>query len=108
MIKPTMARMFKATARAVIEALSHACGRKMRMMRMPTPNFGRAILRKDQASIKITQKPAVETESIGLAVEMCLVEVSAFWKTAALIMLSICWRKQSAPWPVGCGTVLEA
>jgi hypothetical protein len=96
-MKPTIARMFRATQRVIIETLSQRCGRKMRMSRIPTPNFGSAILRKAQASVKMTQKAAVGTVSGKLAGVICLVESSAFWKTAALIMPSTYWTKQSAP-----------
>ena len=58
------------------------------MIRIPTPNFGNAILKKAQASVKTTQKAAVGRVPAKSAGAICLVEWSAFWKTAALIMLS--------------------
>jgi len=97
-MNPTIARMFRATQRAIIETLSQRCGRKRRMIRIPMPNFGSAMLRKAQASVKMTQKAAVGTVSGKLAGVICLVELSAFWKTAALIMSSIYWMTQSASW----------
>ena len=44
----------------------------------------------------MTQKAAVGTVSSKLLGVIFLVESSAFWKTAALIMSSICWTKLSA------------
>ena len=80
----------------MIETLSQRCGRNRRIIRIPTPNFGSAILRKAHASVKMTQKAAVGTVSGKLVEVICLVELSAFWKTAALIMSSAYWTKQSA------------
>lgn len=53
------------------------------------PNFGSAILRKAQASVKMIQKAAVGTRSGKLSGVISLVASSAFWSVAALIMSSI-------------------
>ena len=53
------------------------------------PNFGSAILRKAQASVKMTQNAAAGNVSGRLAGAIFLVESSAFWKMAALMMSSI-------------------
>lgn len=89
-MKPTIARTFKAMQSAMIEILSQRCGRKRRIIRRPTPNFGSAMLRKAQASVKITQNAASGTVSGKLVGAILLVELSAFWKAAALIMSSTC------------------
>ena len=60
------------------------------MIKIPMPNLGRAMLRKAQASVKMTQKAAVGTVLFKLVFVICLVESSVFWKAAALIMSSIC------------------
>lgn len=77
-MKPTAARIFRATQRAMIEALSQRCGRKRLMIRIPMANFGSAILRKAQASVKMTQKAAVGMVSGKLEGVICMVESSAF------------------------------
>lgn len=69
-----------------IDALSQGLGRKMRMIKIPMLSFGSAILRKAQASVKMTQKAAVGTVLARLAAVICLLEPRDFWKTAALIM----------------------
>lgn len=73
-MKPTTAKMFRATQRDIIEILSQRCGRKRRVIRIPTPNFGSAILRKAQASVKMTQKAAVGMVLGMFAGVMILVE----------------------------------
>ncbi len=84
------------TQSVMIEALSQRLGRKMRMIKIPMLSFGSAILRKAQASMKMTQKAAVGTVLVRLAAVICLAESSDFWKAAAL-MMSNTYRMQSAP-----------
>ena len=66
----------------------------MRIIMIPTPSFGRAILKNAQASVKTTQNAAVETVLGRAGVPICLVEESAFWKTAALMMSKTCFAEQ--------------
>lgn len=66
------------------------------MIRIPMLSFGSAILRKAQASVKMTQKAAAGTVVVRLAAVICLAESSDFWKAAALIM-SNTYQMQSAP-----------
>ena len=93
-MKPTAAKMLRATQKVIIENLSQRCGRKRRMIKRPIPNFGRAILKKAHESVKMTQNAAVGTVSGKLTGVIRLVELSAFWKTAALVRSNIYWMKQ--------------
>ena len=50
--------MLRLAQYVMIETLSHRRGRKMRTRRIPMPNFGSKILRKDHAPMKTAQKVA--------------------------------------------------
>ena len=91
-----IAKIFKATQRLMIETFSQRGGRNIEMSKMPTPSLGKPILRAAQPLAKITQKAVAGKVVIIFVSVTDLAEFSAFWKEAALTILSICVKMQSA------------
>ena len=90
-MKPTIAKTFKPIQRVQIDALSHPCGLKTRIIRMPTASFGKAILKKAIVSVRMTQKAASGIVCIGLSAVTLLVDARDFWKIEARVRSRACY-----------------